>query len=62
MKKPDFFGAGPKIGRIALPWLAATIILAFPSAYPGIMEPPAVPMQLSDHPFNMDLNRGIQGI
>ena len=27
MKKLDFFGAGPKIGRIALPWLAATIIL-----------------------------------
>jgi len=27
MEKPNFFGAGPKIGRITLPWLALTIVL-----------------------------------
>lgn len=27
MAKLNFFGAGPKIGRITLPWLALTIIL-----------------------------------
>jgi protein-S-isoprenylcysteine O-methyltransferase Ste14 len=35
MKKIDFFGAGPKIGRIALPYFAVTIALAcsFPSIF-----------------------------
>jgi len=28
MKKMDFFGIGPKIGRIFIPWLALTIILS----------------------------------
>ena len=28
MNKLDFFGAGPKIGRIALPWLALSIIIS----------------------------------
>jgi hypothetical protein len=27
MKKLNFFGAGPKIGRIIFPWLAITIVL-----------------------------------
>lgn len=28
MKKMDFYGVGPKIGRILIPWWAATIILS----------------------------------
>jgi len=28
MKKMDFYGIGPKIGRIFIPWLALTIILS----------------------------------
>ncbi len=28
MKKMDFFGVGPKIGKVLLPWLAATIVLS----------------------------------
>jgi len=28
MEKLNFYGAGPKIGRIVLPWLASTIILS----------------------------------
>jgi protein-S-isoprenylcysteine O-methyltransferase Ste14 len=28
MKKMDFFGVGPKIGRVLLPWLAVTIVLS----------------------------------
>jgi protein-S-isoprenylcysteine O-methyltransferase Ste14 len=27
MEKMNFFGAGPKIGRVILPWLALTIVL-----------------------------------
>ena len=35
MKKPDFYGVGPKIGRIVLPWFALTILLTvlFPSVF-----------------------------
>ena len=35
MKKLDFFGSGPKIGRIALPYLAVTIALTliFPTVF-----------------------------
>lgn len=35
MNTPDFFGVGPKIGRIVLPWFAVTIILnlIFPSIF-----------------------------
>lgn len=29
MKKMDFYGVGPKIGRVLLPWLAVTILLSF---------------------------------
>ena len=28
MKKMDFYGIGPKIGRIFIPWLALTIVLS----------------------------------
>ncbi len=28
MNKLDFFGVGPKIGRIFIPWLALTIVLS----------------------------------
>lgn len=31
MKKMDFYGVGPKIGRILIPWWAVTIILSFTS-------------------------------
>ena len=33
MKKMDFYGVGPKIGRILIPWWAVTIILSFTSEY-----------------------------
>ncbi|MBW8333518.1 MAG: isoprenylcysteine carboxylmethyltransferase family protein [Prolixibacteraceae bacterium] len=29
MKKLDFYGVGPKIGRILIPWLALTIVLSY---------------------------------
>jgi len=28
MKKMDFYGIGPKIGRVLIPWLALTIVLS----------------------------------
>lgn len=28
MKKMDFFGVGPKIGKVLLPWLAVTIVVS----------------------------------
>jgi protein-S-isoprenylcysteine O-methyltransferase Ste14 len=31
MQKMDFYGVGPKIGRILIPWWAVTIILSFTS-------------------------------
>lgn len=31
MKKMDFYGVGPKIGRILIPWWVVTIILSFTS-------------------------------
>lgn len=33
MKKMDFFGVGPKIGKILLPWLAGTIVLSYISVW-----------------------------
>ena len=39
MKKLDFFGAGPKIGRIVLPWLATTIVLTL--VIPSVFTFPA---------------------
>jgi protein-S-isoprenylcysteine O-methyltransferase Ste14 len=29
MKKMDFYGIGPKIGRVFIPWLALAIVLSF---------------------------------
>jgi protein-S-isoprenylcysteine O-methyltransferase Ste14 len=33
MKKMDFYGVGPKIGRVLIPWWVVTIILSFTSEY-----------------------------
>jgi hypothetical protein len=33
MKKLDFFGVGPKIWRIALPYLAIALTVLIPSAF-----------------------------
>ena len=39
MKKPDFYGVGPRIGRIVLPFWAVTIALTF--IFPSVFKFPA---------------------
>jgi protein-S-isoprenylcysteine O-methyltransferase Ste14 len=57
MKKIDFYGVGPRIGKIALPWLAVTIVMTI--VLPSIFK---FPVSIKDYTMILGIISLVSGL